>query len=150
VVASSTVFRMYHGTALLLPDGRVLYTGSGDAPAAPQDERNYELYSPPYLFHGPRPTITGLLPPRVAYGQTLKFETPDAAAIAKVTLIRFSSVTHAFDQSARLVPLSFTAGRAGLSVGFPASRTVAPPGPYMLFLVNADGVPSEARIVLLQ
>jgi galactose oxidase len=148
-VASSAVYRLYHGAALLLPDGRVLYTGSGDA-AGIIDERNYELYSPPYLFHGPRPTITDLLPARVAYGQTLKVGTPDGAVIAKVTLIRFSAVTHAFDQGARLVPLTFTAGGRGLSVVFPASRAVAPPGPYMLFLVNEDGVPSEARIVLLQ
>jgi galactose oxidase len=148
-VASNAVTRIYHGTALLLPDGRVLYTGSGDA-SGQKDERNYELYSPPYLFHGSRPTITGPLPARVGYGQPLTVLTPDAAAIAKVTFIRFSSVTHAFDQSARLVPLTFTAGGRGIRVAFPTSRAAAPPGPYMLFLVNADGVPSEGRIMLLQ
>jgi hypothetical protein len=147
--AGNAVVRIYHGTALLLPDGRVLYTGSGDASGA-KDERNYELYSPPYLFQGARPSITGAVPARVTYGQTLKVETPDAAAIAKVTFIRFSSVTHAFDQSARLVPLSFSPAGRGLSIAFPASRAAAPPGPYMLFLVNADGVPSEGRIMLLQ
>ena len=149
MLSSSAVIRIYHGTALLLPDGRVLYTGSGDASGV-KDERNYELFSPPYLFAGARPVIAGALPARVGYGQTLKVGTPDGANIAKVTLLRFSSVTHAFDMSARLVPLIFAGGARGLTVTFPASRAAAPPGPYMLFLVNAGGVPSEGRILLLQ
>jgi hypothetical protein len=149
VVASNAVVRIYHGTALLLPDGRVLYTGSGDAIGA-KDERNYELYSPPYLFHGARPTITGALPARVGYGQSLQLDTPDGAGIAQVTLIRLSSVTHAFDQGARLVPLTFSPATGGLSIALPSSRAAAPPGPYMLFLVTAGGVPSEGRIMLLQ
>jgi len=148
-LASSTVVRIYHSTALLLPDGRVLYTGSGDGGDSP-NERNYELYSPPYLFNGARPTITAALPPRAGYGQTLIVDTPDGAGIAKVTLIGLGSVTHAFDQSARLVPLSFSPVARGLSIALPASRAAAPPGPYMLFLVNADGVPSEGRVMLLQ
>jgi len=149
MVASSAVIRIYHGTALLLPDGRVLYTGSGDASGA-KDERNYELYSPPYLFKGARPTIGGTLPARVTYGQTLRIATPDASTITKVSFIRFSSVTHAFDQSARLVPLSFSGAGRALTITLPASRAAATPGPYLLFLVNAAGVPSEARIMLLQ
>src|SRR2546422_7635464 len=90
-----------------------------------------ELFSPPYLFKGVRPTITGALPARVGYGQTLQVDTPDGAGIAKVTLIRLSSVTHAFDESARLVPLTFAPATGGLSIALPASRAVAPPGPYM-------------------
>ena len=147
-VASNAVTRVYHGATLLLPDGRVLFTGSGDASGV-KDEKNYELYSPPYLFKGPRPTILGTLPARVTYGQSLKVETLEGPTIAKVNLIRFSSVTHAFDQSARLVPLTFVPGGRSASVTFPTNRAAAPPGPYMLFLVNADGVPSEGRIVLL-
>jgi hypothetical protein len=149
ILAPNAVARIYHGSALLLPDGRVLFTGSGDAEGA-KDERNYELFSPPYLFKGPRPTITGALPALVAYGQALVVETPDGAGIVKVTLIRFGSVTHAFDQSARLVPLGFAPVTNGISVTLPASRAAAPPGPYLLFLVNASGVPSEARVLLLR
>ena len=148
-LASSTVVRIYHGTALLLPDGRVLYTGSGDGEGSP-NELNYELYSPPYLFKGTRPIITGSLPPRVGYGQTQAVDTPNGPGITKVTLVGLGSVTHAFDQSARLVPLSFSRVARGLTITLPASRATASPGPYMLFLVNADGVPSVGRIVLLQ
>jgi hypothetical protein len=149
-LASSAVIRMYHGTALLLPDGRVLYTGSGDGPDGTVNERNYELYSPPYLFNGARPTITGALPPRAGYGQTQVVNTPDGAGIAEVNLVGLGSVTHAFDQSARLVPLSFSRVATGLKINLPASRATAPPGPYMLFLVNASGVPSVGRMMLLR
>ena len=149
-LASNAVTRIYHSTTLLLPDARVLHTGSGDWLGPQPEERSYELYSPPYLFRGPRPTITGTTPSDVAYGQTLFVETPDGAAIAKVTFIRLSSVTHAADMGQRLVPLSFTAVSGGLSVAVPASPTTAPPGPYMLFLVNGNGVPSVGRIMLLR
>lgn len=147
-VASSAVARIYHSTALLLPDGRVLYTGSGDGGGSP-NEPNYELYSPPYLFKGARPTITGT-PSHVTYGETQAVDTPDGAQIRKVTLVGLGSVTHGFDQNTRLVPLSFAPVANGISITLPTSRTLAPPGPYMLFLVNAAGVPSVGRIVLLQ
>ncbi len=139
--------RIYHGTTLLLPDDRLLHTGSGDA-SGTVNEPNYELYSPPYLFQGARPVVSDTTPAVVHYGQTLVVQTPDSD-VAKVTLIRFSSVTHAFDQSARLVPLTFTVVNGGLSIGIPASRTAATPGPYMLFLVNGKGVPFVGRIMLL-
>jgi hypothetical protein len=59
-------------------------------------------------------------------------------------------VTHAFDQGQRLVSLSFSQVAGGLTVTLPASRNIAPPGPYMLFLVNGNGVPSVGRIMLVQ
>jgi len=148
-LALSAKIRIYHGTALLLPDARVLFTGSGDA-AGTIDQLNYEVYSPPYLFNGARPSITATLPSSVTYGQQLAVGTPDGSTVAKVTLIRFGSITHAFDQGGRLIPLGFAAAAEGLTVDFPSSRSVAPPGPYLLFLVNAHGVPSKGRIVLLQ
>src|SRR5207245_10328563 len=80
----------------------------------------------------------------------LTVDTPDRATIAKVTFIRTGSVTHAFDQSGRLVPLTFAPVSGGISVSLPASRTAAPPGPYMLFLVNTNGVPSVGRITRLE
>lgn len=148
-VASNAVTRIYHGTSLLLPDGRVLHTGSGDA-LGTVNELNYELYSPPYFYQGARPTITGVTPSTITYGDSVVIETPDAAAITKVNLIRFGSVTHAFDQSQRLVPLTFAPVANGVSVRFPVSGAIAPPGPYLLFLVNGSGVPSEGKILLLR
>ena len=138
--------RMYHSTALLLPDGRVLCAGQDSGSL----QKFGEIFSPPYLFRGARPTVTGTTPAVAGYGQSLLVETPDAAVIAKVTLIRHGSVTHAFDAAQRLVPLSFTQAAGGLSITLPVSPNVAPPGPYMLFLVNGNGVPSVARIMRLQ
>jgi hypothetical protein len=144
-VASAAVPRGYHGTAILLPDGRVLQSGAGDAAGA-VDQKNAELYSPPYLFAGARPTITSA-PGTVGYGTTFRVTTPNAAAIAKVSLIRLGSVTHAFDQNQRYRALSFTRDATGLTVTMPAQRNRTPPGHYMLFILNGAGVPSIAKIV---
>ena len=150
-VASSatSLLRGYHSTSLLLPDGRVLHGGGGDGASTPEN-LNYEVYSPPYLFRGARPSVTGATPNAVGYGQQLFIETPDGASITKVTFIRFGSVTHAFDWGSRLVPLSFSQAPGGITVSIPASRTAAPPGPYQLFLVNGNGVPSVGRAMLLR
>ncbi|HUR02460.1 MAG TPA: Ig-like domain-containing protein [Nonomuraea sp.] len=149
LAAAAPLLRGYHSTSVLLPDGRVLHGGGGDGGGVP-DNFNYEVYSPPYLFKGARPVISGTTPDVVGYGQTVAVPTPDGPNIAKVTLIRLGSVTHAFDQAQRLVPLNFSQSSGGLSVTLPASRTAAPPGPYLLFLVSADGVPSVGQIMRLQ
>jgi hypothetical protein len=86
---------------------------------------------------------------RVGYGETFFIETPDAERIVRVNWIRLSSVTHAFNETQRLSSLSFTPVDGGLNVTAPASANLAPPGPYMLFLVDADGVPSVAPIILI-
>jgi Galactose oxidase-like, Early set domain/Divergent InlB B-repeat domain/Kelch motif len=145
--------RLYHSTALLLPDARVLSVGSGQPAASGlTDDYTAEIFSPPYLYNpdgtaAPRPTISNA-PVSVAYGQTFNVETPDAASIAKVTWIRLSSVTHSFNQNQRMNTLSFSAsGASSLSVIAPADGRRAPPGHYMLFLVNGAGVPSVAMIV---
>jgi hypothetical protein len=140
-MASISVYRGYHSTALLLPDGRVVSAGGEQTGASA------EIYSPPYLFNGPRPTITSVSSSSVKFGQTLNVSTPDAANISQVTLIRLGSVTHAFNQNQRLNHLQFTQVSGGLQVAAPANGNIAPPGHYMLFLVNSGGVPSVASII---
>ena len=83
LASASNVFRGYHSTALLLPDGRVLVTGGNhDGPGGQIEQKNAEIYSPPYLFNGARPLVTAA-PDVVELGDTIFVETPDAADIAK-------------------------------------------------------------------
>lgn len=144
-LASNTVNRGYHTSAILLPDARVLLTGSGDGSGAPA-ERNAEIFSPPYLFNGPRPTIASR-PSRLAYTTTFRIGTPDAASITRVALIRLGSTTHAFDMNQRFQQLAFTADSTGLTVTAPTSTLRTPKGHYLLFIVNGSGVPSVGKIV---
>jgi len=145
-MASMHTPREYHGTALLLPDGRVLESGMGADFGNVADEKSAEFYSPPYLFKGARPTITQA-PSQIQLGTTFFVATPDAASIASVVLIRTGAVTHFFDQNERYLPLSFTQASGGLTVTAPANANLAPPGYYMLFIVNSSGVPSIAPFV---
>ncbi|HVF58023.1 MAG TPA: DUF4082 domain-containing protein [Pyrinomonadaceae bacterium] len=151
-MASMAVRRLYHSTALLLPDGRVLSAGGG-GPASPNagdtDHRDAELYSPPYLFKGARPTITSA-PTNVKYGETFFVQTPDAGTVSKVTWVRLSSVTHSFNQNQRFSRLTFSQASGGLNVAAPSNKNWTPPGHYMLFILNANGVPSVAKIVSIQ
>jgi Domain of unknown function (DUF1929) len=153
LLAAESKVRVYHGVSLLLPDGRVLSAASGDGRNLPK-ETNGQIFSPPYLFApngtpAARPQITGVSSAALQYGQSFTITTPQAASIAKVHLIRFSSVTHAFNQSQTLYRAVFTAAGGVLSVTAPATGRVAPPGPYLLFIVDDQGVPSEGKVVSL-
>jgi hypothetical protein len=144
-MASMQVPRLYHSTALLLPDGRVLESGGGFNGAA-TNELNAEIYSPPYLFKGSRPTISSA-PGNVHYGTSFVVATPDAPNIASVSLIRPGAVTHSFNQDEGFLRLGFQQVSGGLNVQAPANSNLAPPGYYMLFIVNTQGVPSVAPFV---
>jgi hypothetical protein len=144
-LSSNAIMRDYHGTALLMPDGRVLVAGGSESGGAP-DQKNAEFFSPPYLFRGARPTI-GSVPATIRYGQTFRILTANAGSIAKVSLIRLATVTHAFDENGRQLRLTFTRDATGLTVTAPSSGNIAPPGYYMVFIVNGTDVPSVAKIV---
>ena len=147
-MASSSVSRVYHSTSLLLRDGRVLHTGSGDASGA-IDHRNGEIFSPPYLFRGTRPTISSG-PSTVNYKENFLVGTASPSSITRVTWIRLGSVTHAFDMNQRFQELSFTRVSGGLNVVAPSDRNLAPPGHYLLFILNSKGVPSIAKIIRIK
>jgi Domain of unknown function (DUF1929) len=156
-LASNSKMRVYHSVSLLLPDGTVLHGASGDAKAIQPggaivdvpNEENHEIFSPPYLFKGARPTISSA-PATVAYGQEFAVATPNAAQITDVRWIRLGTVTHAFDMGQRANTLTFTRTATGVQVTAPASSNLAPPGHYMLFVLNRNGVPSEGKVVRVQ
>ena len=144
--------RLYHSNALLLPDATVLLNG-GD-PQRGNYEHRQEIYSPAYLFNSDgspanRPTISSVNPGAVRYGSTFQVFTADAGDISSAALIRPGSPTHAFDQEQRFVGLSYTADSGVLNVTAPPNGNIAPPGYYMLFILNSAGVPSIATFVQL-
>jgi hypothetical protein len=159
LMATATVPRLYHSTALLLPDGRVVAAGSNPEggqsvawgkPGDPNEELRLEIFSPPYLFRGPQPVIDGA-PALCRYGETITVRTARANAIRWVSLMRHGVTTHSFDNGQRLVDAPIT-GRTGTSVdvAVTANHNLAPPGWYMLFLVDTDGVPSVASWLRLR
>lgn len=139
--------RLYHSNSLLLPNGTVMFFGGN--PARGTYEPHIEIYSPAYLFAGTRPSITSVSSTEIDYGSSFQVQTPDAAAITSVVLLRPGAPTHSFDMEQRLVKLVHTAGSGVLNVTMPSSNSVAPPGYYMLFILNSAGVPSVAQFVQL-
>jgi hypothetical protein len=157
MLAAEQTDRCYHSTAVLLPDGRVLSSGSGEfilnegtprqVANNPQDTHDdAQVFSPPYLFKGPRPQITSA-PDSVRYGETFDIGCAQPEQITTISLIRLSSVTHSFNAGQRInfLPSQVTGGT--LRATAPPNANACPPGHYMLFIVNLQGVPSVARFI---
>jgi Domain of unknown function (DUF1929) len=107
------------------------------------------VFSPPYLFKGPRPVIA-TAPEEWGYGQTVTIATPQADGIGSASLISSGVTTHSFDSGQRLVDLEITSrNHDSLDVTVTPNHNLAPPGWYMLFLVDQQGVPSIATWIHL-
>lgn len=150
LMAGAASPKLYHSSALLLPDGRVLSAGGGPRGfgRAIATYTDAQLYSPPYLFRdSPRPVIQEA-PEIIYYGESFEVLSELAYDVDEINLIRLGAVTHSFDQNTRFVPLDFLNPLDGrLAVDAPDNANIAPPGYYMLFLVSSAGVPSVARFV---
>jgi galactose oxidase-like protein len=132
--------RGYHSAAILLPDGSVVVggdtNGGGDGGSIPN-----ERYLPSYFFK-PRPTIGGA-PATIGYGAAFSVQTGLPNAISEVVLMRPGAVTHAFNHNQRYVGCAITGATAtAVQATAPPDGNVAPPGYYLLFLVDHDRVPS--------
>jgi hypothetical protein len=148
--------RAYHSVSLLLPDGTVLHGASGNAminnngnkTAAP-DQKSHQIFSPPYMFKfsgNNRPSIASA-PATVGYNSVFTLSTPNAAQITEVRWIRLGAVTHSFDASQRANTLKFVPTATGVEVTAPVNGNLAPPGPYLIFILNRNGVPSVGKVI---
>ena len=150
----ATVVRNYHSVAILMPNGEVWTAGSSKRgrPGDPNDpdfaEKTIEVYSPGYVGQ-PRPTISAA-PDYINYGLPFELETPNAGSIQRVALIRSGSVTHGFDSDQRYVALTFE--RIGMTNRLraiaPPHGNIAPPGQYMLWIVDNAGMPCAQAPIL--
>jgi len=157
-VAPEAFSRLYHNTAVLLPDGCVIVAGSN--PVRGTYTQQIEIYTPPWLFDSNgnwipwanRPQITSA-PGKIGYGSaTFQVQTPNASGanlpdVASVVLVRPASDTHAFNFEQRVVGLSFTKSSGALTVTSPPNSNIVPPGYYMLFILSNEGVTSIASFL---
>ena len=152
-LAANPLVRGYHSTALLLPDGRILTAGGNNHP----DSIKANVYCPPYLFNAngtlaTRPVINDVLQ-HIHYGRKFSLCMPYNTTPSSICLIRGAAVTHGFDQNQRYVPLSFTMPEDDIGcravITAPADSFIAPPGDYMIFILNSSGVPAVAKWVRL-
>ncbi|KAK0625801.1 hypothetical protein B0T14DRAFT_508603 [Immersiella caudata] len=149
-MASESVNRCYHGVSLLLPDATVISAGSGEYGGVGPDQNmtNAQIFEPPYLFKGgSRPTIS-TAPSAIVYGRDFTVTLGSTAAVSKVSWVRLGSVTHCRNMNQSLMFLhGFRQNGTTLTIPAPANANLAPPGHYMLFVLDNRGVPSIARII---
>ncbi|MFF3212728.1 discoidin domain-containing protein [Streptomyces sp. NPDC002886] len=152
-LATMAVPRNYHSVANLLPDGRVFSGGGGLCGDCATNHADGAVFTPPYLLNQdgspkPRPEITGNVPARTSPGATLTLSTSTPAA--SFVLMRAAAATHSTDNDQRRVPLTSTAtGTGTYTVSIPADPGVVLPGTYMLFALDPQGVPSQARFTTI-
>ncbi|BCJ58327.1 hypothetical protein Jiend_17490 [Micromonospora endophytica] len=144
-MATDPVPRGYHSSSFLLPDGRVMSVG--DNPGDGSFEMRISVYSPPYLFQGTRPNIMSVAETEWSYGATEQI-TVDAP-VTRASLIRPAAVTHSSDPNQRFVELPMTVDGNTIGLNVTSNPNIAPPGWYMLFVHNAQGVPSVAKWIKL-
>ncbi|MFD0315231.1 galactose oxidase-like domain-containing protein [Streptomyces flavalbus] len=151
-VADPLVGRNYHSGSILLPDGRVMFFGSDSlyadkANSKPGEfEQRIEIYTPPYLYGGSRPSLSGG-PESIERGGSGRFRSEDASAIKSARLIRPSASTHVTDVDQRSIALEFETSGDEVTVSVPKNRNLVQGGWYMLFVADREGTPSEARWV---
>ncbi|MCJ0869914.1 galactose oxidase early set domain-containing protein [Streptomyces sp. AP-93] len=148
--------RGYHSNAVVLPDGRVVVTGdelqqlANDADITDEMNGTIEIYEPAYLHQGARPALGRAPAGPVGHNTRFEVTTSTPGQVERAVLLAPTTATHAVDTSQRHLELRIKR-RAGdtLTLQAPPDAAAAPPGYYMLFLLDAKGVPSVAQWIKL-
>ncbi|MBT2470564.1 DUF1929 domain-containing protein [Streptomyces sp. ISL-66] len=149
--------RGYHSNAVILPDGRIMLTGDELQQIANNPDiksgmnGTIEIYEPSYLHQGPRPQLTAVARGAQRYASTFRARTSTPDRVSRAVLVAPITSTHSVNTSQRHLELPI-ASRSGndLVLRTPQSAKEAPPGYYMLFLLDEKGVPSTAQWVQLR
>lgn len=125
--------------------------GGANGGAGPINNLNAEIYYPPYLFgaggeYASRPVITSA-PGTISPGQRFSVGVSDDSIIARVTFLKTGAVTHSLNMDQRFVEFPFTRAGNTLTVTANPNPAVLTPGAYMLFVLNSQDVPSEAKVI---
>ncbi|KAH8175232.1 f5/8 type C domain-containing protein [Sarocladium implicatum] len=148
----NSIPRTYHSIALLLPDATVLVGGGGLCGSCTTNHFNAQIYTPGYLYSSngqlaSRLSITSGSS-QVTIGGTLSFQVN--GNVASASLIRYGSATHSINTDQRRVPLQVQGSSSSggtYSAAIPNDAGIMTPGYWMLFVMDANGVPSKARPV---
>ncbi|QRD87005.1 galactose oxidase [Aspergillus flavus] len=147
----NNIVRVYHSWSLLLPDATVINGGGGLCANCTANHYDAQIYTPPYLFdadgnRAPRPHIETVAPASLRYGGQITI-TADSP-ISNASLIRYGTTTHTVNTDQRRIELVLEdAGTNMYTADIPNDPGVALPGYYMLFVMNANGVPSVSKNV---
>ncbi|KAF8197751.1 copper radical oxidase [Mycena galopus ATCC 62051] len=149
ILNTTIVARLYHSEAILLPDGRVLISGSDpESPVQPEEFR-IEVYIPPYLAQGlTQPSFT-ITEPDWAYGSQKTITVTlhqGTTSTMKVSLIAATSSTHGNAMGSRTIFPAFSCVQNTCTITAPPNAFVSPPGWHQLFILDGP-TPSHSAWV---
>ncbi|MEM9483527.1 MAG: galactose oxidase early set domain-containing protein [Cyanobacteria bacterium P01_F01_bin.116] len=138
--------------AILQTDGRIFVGGGGLCGNCNTNHSDAEIYTPEYLYNSDgtladRPVI-GSAPQQAGYGESIDITIGNDMPITKFNLVRMSAITHGVNTGQRFLAVDFVDNdNDNYTLTTPENSNVAPPGYYMLFAMNDQGVPSEAQLI---
>jgi galactose oxidase len=148
-LASAAIPRTYHSVATLMPDGRVFTGGGGLCGSCGTNHFDGEIFTPPNLLNddgspASRPVITSA-PTTAAHGTEITVDTD--RKVASFAIVRMGTATHSVNTDQRRIALTPAEVPDGYRLTIPPDSGIALPGYWMLFALDASGVPSVSKTI---